>query len=211
MHCACACVCGIGRSIGRRGRGNRRTAACARTLTTRPAARPPPHAQGGLAALARRAAAAASDAPADADGADAALPPAPPASLAGGRIPLFLVPGVTLSVRSADGAVLRLRPGFLSLQQLAAAAALGRDVAVAAWRRRRAAERWRLVAALDVLTVHGAGGLALRCLGWGFAGKRGAGLRVEAGCGRGVAALRLPLTTPSLHPAPRTLPVCHVN
>ncbi|KXZ48875.1 hypothetical protein GPECTOR_25g460 [Gonium pectorale] len=74
-----------------------------------------------------------------------------------GRTPLFLLPGVTLSVRSADGTLLRLRPAFLSLQQLAAAASLMRDVAVAGWRRQRSAARWKLVSALDVLTVHSAG------------------------------------------------------
>ncbi|GIM15125.1 hypothetical protein Vretimale_17936, partial [Volvox reticuliferus] len=75
----------------------------------------------------------------------------------GGRTPVFLLPGVTVSVRAADGTLLRLRPAFMSLQQLAAALAMARDAVAASWRRQRSAARWRVVSALDVLTVHSAG------------------------------------------------------
>lgn len=74
-----------------------------------------------------------------------------------GRTPVFLLPGVTLSLRSGDGTLLRLRPAFLSLQQLATALTLSRDAAVVAWRRQRSEQRWKLASALDVLTVHFAG------------------------------------------------------
>ncbi len=76
----------------------------------------------------------------------------------GGRTPIFLLPGVTVSVRAADGTLLRLRPAFLSLQQLGGLVALCRDVAASAWRAQRSMERWRVVGALDVLAVHSAGG-----------------------------------------------------
>lgn len=76
----------------------------------------------------------------------------------GGRTPIFLLPGVTVSVRAADGTLLRLRPAFLSLQQLGGLVALCRDVAASAWRAQRSIERWRVVGALDVLAVHSAGG-----------------------------------------------------
>ena len=70
-------------------------------------------------------------------------------------------------MRAADGSVLRLRPAFLSLQQLAAAARLAGDLAALSWRRRRAAARWKVVAALDVMTVHTAGGGVGGCGGEG--------------------------------------------
>ncbi|GLI62219.1 hypothetical protein VaNZ11_004814, partial [Volvox africanus] len=75
----------------------------------------------------------------------------------GSRTPVFSLPGVTVSVRAADGTLLRLRPAFMSLQQLAAALAMARDAVAASWRRQRSAARWRVVSALDVLTVHSAG------------------------------------------------------
>lgn len=70
----------------------------------------------------------------------AALAHAPPA-YGPGNMPLFILPGVSLTVRSEQGQLIAFAPAFLSLGQLAAVAELAKHVAREAWAAARARAR----------------------------------------------------------------------
>lgn len=81
----------------------------------------------------------------------------------GTSVPLFLLHGVTTTIRAADGTLLQLRPAFLSMNQLKTMMVQLRDAWAADWLRKRSERRWQLVSAMDMLTVHSAGPWGCRC------------------------------------------------